>query len=102
MLGVAFSPDGKLLAAAGADRTLRVYQTADGKELTRLKQFAEAVTGVAFNRTGTSVAASNKDHLRAKVFDPPDGETPGGLCRPSVARVRGRFRPRWGEGLHSR
>ena len=73
ILGVAFSPDGLLLASAGADRTLRVYQTADGKELCRVKQHADFVTSVAFNRDGTSVAASSRDRM-VKVFDPRTGK----------------------------
>ncbi len=68
LLGVAFSPDGSMLATAGADRTVRTYDLASGKELLQLKQFADWVTGIAFDREGVSIAASSSDKL-VKVFE---------------------------------
>jgi WD40 repeat protein len=73
LLGVAFSPDGSLVASAGADRTLRVLEVISGKELCQVKQFADWVTGVAFNKDGSSVAASSADKL-VKVFEARSGK----------------------------
>jgi WD40 repeat protein len=73
MLGVAFSPDGSLLACSGADRTLRVIEVKSGKELCQVKQFADWVTGVAFDRDGVSLAASSTDKL-VKVFEARTGK----------------------------
>jgi len=50
-----------------------VYQTADGKPLCQVKQYADWVTGVAFNRDGTLVAGCGRDRM-VKVFDPLTGK----------------------------
>jgi Planctomycete cytochrome C/WD domain, G-beta repeat len=73
MLGVAISPDGSMVAACGADRTIRVHEVASGKELCQIKQFADWVTGVAFDGDGTSVVGSSSDKL-AKAFEARTGK----------------------------
>ena len=73
LLGVAFSPDGSLVAASVADRALRVVEVGSGKELCQVKQFADWVTGVAFDREGKSVAGSSADKL-VKVFEARTGK----------------------------
>ena len=70
---MAFSPDGSLVAASGADRALRVHEVASGRELCQVKQFADWVTGVAFDRAGASVAGSSSDKL-VKVFEARTGK----------------------------
>jgi WD40 repeat protein len=54
---VAYSPDGKAFAVAGADRTVRVYETESGKLLKELTGHKLAVTAVAFVNPGTVVSA---------------------------------------------
>ena len=73
LLAVAFSPDGSLVAASGADRAVRVLDVASGQELCQVKQFADWVTGVAFDRDGASVAGSSADKL-VKVFEARTGK----------------------------
>ena len=41
--GVAFSPDGKMIATAGHDRTARLWEVETGKEVRRLEGHADAV-----------------------------------------------------------
>jgi dipeptidyl aminopeptidase/acylaminoacyl peptidase len=65
---VAFSPDGSKLAAAGADRTVRVWNIGDGTELARIEDHADWVTAVTFSPDGSRVATASRDKT-AKVFD---------------------------------
>src|SRR5262249_52804824 len=45
---VAFSPDGKRVVTGGNDRTVRIFDAADGKELAVLKGHEGDVTAAAF------------------------------------------------------
>jgi RNA polymerase sigma factor (sigma-70 family) len=55
---VAFSPDSKTLASAGADQTLRLWEVATGKELLRLRELGE-VHAVAFSPDGKTLASGS-------------------------------------------
>src|SRR5262249_46154061 len=50
--GVAFSPDGQRLASGSADKTVRIWDSATGRELFTLKGHAGWVTSVAFSPDG--------------------------------------------------
>jgi WD40 repeat protein len=55
--GLAFSPDGGLLAMSGVNGGVRVVRAATGKEHRRLDSPAGAITAVAFSPDGRTVAA---------------------------------------------
>jgi roadblock/LC7 domain-containing protein len=67
-LDAKFSPDGKLLAAAGADHSLSIFDVASGARRHRLLVHSDAVTAVAFSPDGKQVASVSLDRT-AKVFD---------------------------------
>jgi WD40 repeat protein len=49
VLAVAFSPDEKLLATAGSDRTIKLWDLLRGRELLTLQGHTDSVTGLAFS-----------------------------------------------------
>jgi WD40 repeat protein len=59
--GVAFKADGKLLASAGWDQTLKLWDTGTGKEVLTLKGHSHVVTDVVFLPNGRFLASSSND-----------------------------------------
>jgi dipeptidyl aminopeptidase/acylaminoacyl peptidase len=68
VFAVAFSPDSKKIATAGADRTLRIFEVETGKLLGQIEDHADWVFGVAFSPDGKRIATASRDKT-AKVFD---------------------------------
>jgi WD40 repeat protein len=65
---VAFSPDGKTLASASWDTTVKLWETATGKELGTLVGHSYAVSGVAFSPDGKALASTSADKT-VKLWD---------------------------------
>ncbi len=68
VFAVAFSPDGKRLATAGADRIVRVYETETGKLLVQIEDHADWIFDIAFSPDGNRLASASLDKT-SKVFD---------------------------------
>jgi WD40 repeat protein/serine/threonine protein kinase len=72
--GLALSPDGKILASGGYDRTVRTWDAATGKELT-CRPHASHVVSVAFSPDGKTLAAGCGDGtITLWETDPPPSD----------------------------
>ncbi|HEU4478873.1 MAG TPA: PQQ-binding-like beta-propeller repeat protein [Pyrinomonadaceae bacterium] len=70
--GIAFSPDGKLIATAGGERTVKLWDSATGTELRSLVGHYDAVFAVAFSPNGKTIASGSYDGT-VKLWDAASG-----------------------------
>ena len=59
---MAFSPDGKRLASASYDQTVKVWDAATGQESLTLKGHTNYVWSVAFSPDGKRLASASEDN----------------------------------------
>src|SRR5436309_3329723 len=59
--GVAFSPDGKTLASASGDNTVKLWDAVTGREKASLKGHTNNVYSVAFSPDGKTLASASVD-----------------------------------------
>ncbi|MGH8002060.1 MAG: WD40 repeat domain-containing protein, partial [Brasilonema sp.] len=62
VIGVSFSPDGKILASASNDNTVKLWNSATGKEINTLTGHTNGVWGVSFSRDGKILASASYDN----------------------------------------
>ena len=68
IFAIAFSPDSKKVAAAGADRTIRMWTLPDGKLDMQLEDHADWILDLNFSPDGTKLVSASRDKT-TKVFD---------------------------------
>jgi WD40 repeat protein/serine/threonine protein kinase len=71
--GVAYSPDGRRLASASVDQTVKVWEAATGKEMLTLKGHTGAVASVAYSPDGRCLASAGWDRT-VRVWDAATGQ----------------------------
>jgi WD40 repeat protein len=75
---VAFSPDGRFVAAAGADAAVRVWDVQTKSEVRDLRGSTDWVTSVAFSPDGRFLASASAEKDNAvRVFELPSLESAG-------------------------
>ena len=79
MTCVAFSPDGRTLASASWDQTVKLWDVASGRELKTLSGHAGKVTSVAFSPDGKALASGGADKT-IKLWDLASGAGPRTLA----------------------
>jgi WD40 repeat protein/mono/diheme cytochrome c family protein len=73
ILALAASIDGKLLAAGGADNTLRCFELPAAKPKWQIEPHADWITAVTFSPDGTRVASASRDRTTRRI-DSANGE----------------------------
>ena len=68
VISVSFSPDGKRLASASSDQTVKVWDATTGQEALTLKGHTSSVGSVSFSPDGQRLASASWDHT-VKVWD---------------------------------
>src|SRR5262249_51515247 len=70
---VAVRPDGRQLATAGTDRTVRLWDAVTGQEVRTLRGHGDQVLGVAYSPDGRRLASASNDQT-VRLWDVTTGE----------------------------
>lgn len=70
---VVYSPNGKRLASASSDRTVRVWDAEIGQEVLSLKGHTDSVSAVAFSPNGQRLASASSDRT-VRLWDSVSGK----------------------------
>ena len=61
MWSVAFSPDSQLIASGSADKTVKIWRTNDGGEVTTLYRHSDKVNSVVFSPNSQVIVSASSD-----------------------------------------
>ena len=77
VLAVTYSPNGKVLASGGADRTIKLWDAATGQKLATLEGHTLSVRALAFSPDGKRLAsgAGRNQQGEVKLWDVDSGQT---------------------------
>ena len=70
---LAWSPDGRRLASAGDDRSVRIWDAVSGSLLHRLEGHTDVVQALAWTRDRTRIASAGRDDA-IRVWDAESGQ----------------------------
>jgi WD40 repeat protein len=65
---VAFSPDGRVLASAGADKTIRLWDSVNERLLSTLRGHSDSVLAIAYSPDGRTLASGSADRT-LRIWD---------------------------------
>jgi dipeptidyl aminopeptidase/acylaminoacyl peptidase len=72
--GLAFSPDGKQIASASTDHTLRLWGGTSGEPMATLRGHEAPVTAMSFSPDGTRIASGSSRDDTIRIWDLASGE----------------------------
>ena len=86
VLCFAFSPDGTKITTGGADRAMRTYDVATGRDASEFNGYRKVIKAVAFDKTGNHLATahSDKDGNNIRLWDLEKGTEPADLKAPLI------------------
>ncbi|MCG8600015.1 MAG: hypothetical protein MI807_07735 [Verrucomicrobiales bacterium] len=87
-----FSPDGTIVATAGYDRVIRLWEAASGKYIRQFPSHNGAVFDLAFSPDGTVLASASADST-CKIWGVESGERLDTLNQPQGEQFRVDFTP---------
>jgi len=90
--GVALSSNGQLIATAGQDNTVGIWNPGSGQQLQKMRGHTGPVLGVAMSRDGSQVASASADRT-ARLWSAGAGAEVKLLARESTAVLRAAFSP---------
>jgi WD40 repeat protein len=92
VFGLSFSPKGRLLASAGSDGSIKIWDLRGGRELRTLSGHAGQATSVAFNPDGSLLASAGTDKT-INIWNAMSGELVKSLTGHSGAVLTVAFSP---------